>query len=292
MAKLPHIEIRLNVRSLFERKIDLAELILSNPEFHIIIDPQARANLPTTVAQATNPQNFEIAIASFRIVHGSTVVNEHQIDTDFLVHNLESAMSFHSTTGILNGNLRYDGEYNRSEGAPLPYTFDAEIDFTRGTLLPHRISLQSGASALQLQGRIDNVLNNRITGHLEYSGNVQVTFLHYFFPDEEFTGSSAVAGSLDFSDGHFATTGNATADSITYDGWQAKALRTQYSYAYPQKHAVFKNIETNLIGGKASGTVTVENLPGPARVLLDVNYAGIDGLGAAAVVSLGSEVSP
>src|SRR5262249_26125598 len=157
---------------------------------------------------------------------------------------LDSEMSYHSTTGILNGRLRYDGEYKRYAERVIPYTFDAEMDFTHGTLLPHRNTIHSGGSVIQLQGRINDLLSNKIVGHLEYTGNVEVPFLNYFFHDDTFSGKADVAGFMEFSDGHFLTRGTTTADSITYDDWLVKALRTEYSYSFPDKQAIFKNIQT------------------------------------------------
>ncbi len=277
LARLPRIEIGLNIRSLFARKVDVDEIILANPQFHFIFDTQGKPNLRVAKGDSSEPQKWEVAIARLQIANGLTIVNERQIETDFFVRNLESEMSFQSRTGILSGRLKYDGTYDRTQAASIPYRFEGQMDFTHGTLLPHSMSLQSGGSALQLQGRIDDLFNDKIKGHLEYSGHVEVPFLNYFFPEEKFSGSAAVSGALNFAAGYFVTDGKANADSISYDAWPARLLRTDYSYRYPEKRAAFKNLDLNSTGGKIAGSVTVENLPGPTHVVLGLKYSGIHG---------------
>src|SRR5262249_37171983 len=43
----------------------------------------------------------------------------------------------------------------------------------------------------------------------------------------------------------------------------------------------FKNIRTNIVGGKLSGSIAIDSLRDPSRILLDLDYSGIDGRGLA-----------
>ncbi len=277
LASFPQIEIGLNLRSLFQRKINLFELTLTRPEFHISVDADGKTNLPTPAGQnGGEPSNFEISIESFRILQGSTFLNEREIDTDLWLTNLASESSYQSATGILSSHLRYDGSLQHSDQPTIPYTLDADLDYTNGTLLPHRIDLKSGATLLKLQGRVNDLLKTSIAGRLEYTGNVQLPFLNYFFEQETFAGNADVTGYLEFARGMFSTNGSTNSNSVEFDKWVAKGFRADYHYNYPDKQALFTNLRAGFAGGKATGSVTVENIPGPSRVRLNIQYADID----------------
>jgi len=278
LATFPRIDVGLSLRSLLDRKINLFELTITNPEFHITVDENGRTNFPNPPGVGPRKSfDFEIAIQNFRIVQATTFLNERQIDATFALRNLGAELSYQSLTGILTSHLHYDGEYVRTNKPIIPYTFDADMDYTRGTLLPYRMSLQSGPSLIKLQGRINNLLHKSIQGRLEYTGNVQVPFLNYFFPNERFAGNADVAGYLEFSDGYFFTRGNTAADSVLYNEWQARDVRSEYTYRYPDKRAWFRNFGSNVVGGRAKGNVMIDHLPGPSRVNLDIEYTGVDG---------------
>src|SRR5439155_18499607 len=114
-------------------------------------------------------------------------------------------------------------------------------------------------------GRINDLLSKTISGKLEYTGKTQVPFLNYFFTDEKFGGTAAVAGSLEFSKDYFLTQGNTTSDAVDYDGWRAAKLSGEYTYRFPDRRLTFRKMKTALVGGSVSGDVVVENLPGPSR---------------------------
>ncbi len=276
LASIQRIEAGVNLRSLMQRKLNLFELAIDHPQLHIFVDANGKTNFPSPPPGGPRKSfDFEISIENFQIVQSTTFVNERQIDTDLKLANLASELSFHSTTGILGIHLQYDGHLERPGGLNIPYTFDGNLDYSSDTLIAHQIQIRNGKTALNLQGRINDVLT-RIAGRLEYTGNVEIPFLTYFFPKEKFAGTAEVAGFLEFSKGYFFTSGHASGDKVEYDVWQAAKFQSDYSYHFPEKRAAFRKLSANVVGGAASGNAVIENIPGPSRVVLDMDYAGVD----------------
>ncbi|PYS56222.1 MAG: hypothetical protein DMG13_00525, partial [Acidobacteria bacterium] len=281
LAHFAQIDIGLNFRTLFQRRIDLFELALTRPEFHIVIGSDGKTNIPSPENRGGGngkPFNFQISIENFHMMHGSALVNERRLDLDFSVANLAGVLDYHTTREVLESHIRYDGVYDRSsESKPsIPYTLSADTDYTRGTLVAHRIAVQSGKTQVKLQGRINEVLNPNISGKLEYTGTVDVPFLNYFFTRETFAGKAAIAGFLEFSRGYFFTRGNTTSDAIDFEGWHATNLTGEYAYHHPDNRLSFRKLKTGIVGGDVAGSLVVEKLPGPSRVVVDIEYSGID----------------
>ncbi|HYR41467.1 MAG TPA: translocation/assembly module TamB domain-containing protein [Terriglobia bacterium] len=284
LAHIRRIDIGLKLRTLFEKRIDLFELTLSEPEFHVLVSPDGKINIPSPEGKpGRKPFNFEISIENFNMIGGSALLKERRINLDFSTKNLAAVLNYKGAREVLETHLRYDGVLDRSsEGMrSIPYTLAADMDYTRATLIAHKIVVTSGPTQVKLQGRINQLLSRDISGRLEYTGNVQVPFLNYFFTKERFAGKADVAGFLEFSSGYFFTRGNTVTDAVDFEGWHATKLSGEYAYRYPDKRLSFSRLKTGLIGGSVTGNVVVENVPGPAHVILNVDYSRIDAAGLA-----------
>ena len=280
LAHFDRIDIGLNFRTLLQKRIDLSGLKLDRPAFHVIVGQDGRTNIPSPQPQGEGrPPNFAISIENFSIVDGMAILNERRVNLQFSLTNLQSMLNYHSAREVLEAHLSYDGIYDRSADLrpSIPYELAANLDYTRATLLAHRIVVRSGANEVKLQGKVDQVLSRNISGKLEYAGNVDVGVLNYFFTKERFEGKADVAGFMEFSAGTFFTQGKTTSDAIDFESWNATKLTGEYEYHYPDRRLSFRKIKTRLIDGAVSGNVVVEQFPGPSRVIVDVDYAGVDG---------------
>ena len=279
LAHFERIDIGLNYRTLFQKRIDLFELTLTRPAFHIQVYPDGKTNLPSPESGGERkPFDFQISIQNFNILGGTALLNERTIDIDFSLANLAGVLDYQGSREVLETHIRYDGVFDRSgEGKlSIPYTLAADMNYTRATLLANRINVKSGASELRLQGRINDLFNKNISGKLEYTGTVDVPFLNYFFTRETFAGKADVAGFLEFSRGYFFTSGNTASQAVDFEGWHATKVSGEYAYHYPEKRLSFRKMKTAIVGGALTGNIVIENLPGPSRVVLDLDYSGID----------------
>ena len=282
LAHFNRIDVGLNFRTLLQHRIDLFELTITQPEFHVIVTPDGKTNFPTPETPIqTKPGDFEISIENFNVVNGAAILNERRIDLDLSLTNLTALLNYDGLREVLNAHLRYDGVVDRSPGVRLaiPYTLSADLDYTRATVLAHRITVTSAQNELKLQGKISEILSTDISGKLDYTGTLQVPFLNYFFETEKFSGKATAKGSLEFSQKEFFTQGVATSDAIDFEGWRATKLSGEYTYRFPDRRLTFRNFRNDFVGGSVSGDAEVENLPGPSRVLVNLKYANIDAAG-------------
>jgi len=279
LAHFTRIDIGLNFRSLLERRVDLFELTITQPEFHVIVSPDGTTNIPSPETQNQQmPGDFKISIQNFNVVDGAAILNEQRVDLDLSLTNLAAILNYDNGREVLHAHLRFDGVVDRSPGVRLaiPYSFYGDMDYTRATLLAHRLLVTSGRNEVKLQGKVNQVLSADVSGKLEYTANVQVPFLNYFFEAETFGGAAAANGVLEFSRENFYTQGTATSEAVDYEGWHATKLIGHYTYRYPERRLEFKNFKNEFMSGSVSGDTVVENLPGPSRVILKLNYANID----------------
>jgi len=276
LAHIQSVLVGVKLRSLFQHRIDLFELIVNRPAFRLLVDENGKTNLPNPPARERKNLDFQFSIGDFRIVEGSALINERREKVDLALSNVMSTLRYATVTRILSSDLKYDGTLSLEGHSAIPYTLSGNFDYTRGTIVAHHIDVKSGKSAIMLQGRIDDVLTKDLLGKLEYSGVAAVPFLNYFFPKEKLSGSSDVVGTLEFARGYVLTHGTAVAESITFDDWNARKFRGEYSYHYPSRRLVLHRMTTRVLDGTASGDIAVEPLPGEARVTLDLDYTDVD----------------
>jgi autotransporter translocation and assembly factor TamB len=276
LAHFSSVDIGVSLRSLFQRKFDFFELTITRPEFHILVDKNGRTNFPAPPAATLKPFNLEISIDNFTVREGLAIVNEDRVDVDFSVTNLATALTYRGATGVLSSHLKYEGLISRPKTFAIPYNFDGDMDYTHGTLVTHRIQVNSGASVLKLQGRVNELLTRNLAARLEYTGTIRTPFLSYFYPKDHFAGVANIAGFLEFSNGYFFTRGTVDAPSIEFNGWRAEKIRSEYTYHFPDRRASLRNLQTQIVGATAAGSVVIEDIPGPSKVDLDIDYSGVD----------------
>jgi translocation and assembly module TamB len=283
LARFGRIDVGLYYRSLFQHRISLYELTITQPEFHILINPDGTTNFPAPKTPQEVLGDFTISIRNFNIVNGFAILNDQHVDVDLSLTNLTAILNYQDKLQALSAHLRYDGVLDRSPGVKLsiPYTLSADLDYTRETILAQRVLVTSGRNQIKLQGKITDLLDDKIAGKLDYVGSFQIPFLNYFFEAQQFAGSGSVAGSLEFSRGMLLSKGRATSDAVDFEGWHATNVSADYTYRFPERLLVVHNLKNAFMGGSVSGDVTIDNLPSPARskATLNLNYANIDAAG-------------
>lgn len=279
LAHIRRIEVGINLRTLLEHRIDLSEITVTQPEFHLLVTPDGKTNVPTPPKEDNaRPFEFSVSVRNCRITEGSALVNEQRINIDFSVQNLAALLNYYDQRSVLQTHVQFDGVFDRDPNIQpsIPYTFAADIDYTRATLIAQQILMTSGGNKVKLQGRVDQVLSRKISGRLAYTADLQARFLNYFFADETFAGRADAVGYMQFADGFYQTQGNLASDALEFDGWRATKFAGKYQYGFPDRRLSVQNFKTAILGGSATGNVAVEKLPGPSRVVLDVDYRDIN----------------
>src|SRR5262249_31750876 len=66
---------------------------------------------------------------------------------------------------------------------------------------------------------------------------------------------------------------------IDYEGWHVTNVSGEYTYRYPDRRLTFTKLKNRFMGGSVSGEATINDLPGPSKVIVKLNYADIDAAG-------------
>ena len=277
LAHIESITAGMSLRSLLQKRLDLFELNVLHPRLRLIVNADGRTNLPGPPKRPdAGESTFAVSIKNLKVIEGSASVNDRSTSIDFSLASLASDSSYRSDTQILSVKLAYSGTLARDRHAAIPYVLSADFDFTRGNIVAHRVDVASGRSSAKLQGRIDHALTNDLSAKLDYTGDFETSFLTHFFPRDRFSGRAKATGSLEFKRDSFSTQGSLLADGAGFNEWNASAIRSKYTYSYPEKQLSLKQLTAKALGGTARGDITVAPIPGEARVVLDLNYADID----------------
>jgi translocation and assembly module TamB len=275
LLSVDRVDVGFGWRAILRRRIDVTYVDVLRPQFQIQIRENGETNFPPLPAQSGGPSGFELSIGDLSVSEGLLVFAEQRIDVDFRLSALEGRFDYIEATRALSGHIEYSGAVSLESLQEIPYSFAADFDYVGGTALVRSMAVQSGRSSLRLQGRVDQVLGRR-NGGLEYTGEVDLPFLNYFLPGEEFDGTMAVAGALDFSTTHFATAGNMRSESLGFGDWTAGDISSGYEYAFPERVLEADGFDAGVFGGRAVGDLRVSPLPGSPRVEMDIRFRNVD----------------
>jgi translocation and assembly module TamB len=277
LAHIESITAGVNLRSLMQRRIDLFELTIVNPEFHLHVDSKGQTNVPGPAKRQAMPETqVTLSIDNLKVTGGRGIINDKQTDLDFAIAKLMSDLRYRSDTQVLSVRASYAGTLGRPGQSPIPYELSSDFDYTRGSIIAQKIQLASEKSSVALQGRIDKVLTPDVNGKLAYTGNLQTTLLKSFLPQDTFTGSLTARGELDFSVGNFSTMGDAESKGVGVDEWNTGALKTNYAYSYPAGRLNLTHVTAKLLDGDVAGSIVVDSLLEKPRVTLNIDFGDIN----------------
>jgi translocation and assembly module TamB len=284
LGHIKSISAGIRLRSLLQRRIDLFDLQIVQPELRLRVDPQGRTNLPGPVKLPEMPESrLTVAIDSFKVIDGKAIINDRQTKIDFDIKDLASDLRYRAETQTLSAQVSYAGSLENPGSFSIPYALVSEFDFTHGTVVARNVEVTSGKSSTKLQGRIDKVLTPDIGARLAYSVRLESSFLRHFLTQEIFGGTVNAEGMLDFSPGRFSTSGDLTSQRVEFSGWNASAVKAAYTYRYPERQLDLTKLTAAVLDGTASGSVSASPVPGMPRVTVNLDYSGIN---AAQLVSL------
>jgi translocation and assembly module TamB len=277
LGHIESISAGIKLRSLLQRRIDLFDLQIISPEFHLRVDADGRTNLPGPVQMEQTPESrITVSIDRLKVVNGKAFINDRQTKIDFDIKDLASDLLYRADTQTLSAQVAYSGKLENPGSFSIPYSLSSEFDLTRATILAKQVEVTSGKSSAKLQGRIDKVFTPEIAGKLAYTGRFEGSFLKHFLPKENFGGTANAQGMLEFSRGKFSTSGDMTSQRVEFEGWTAESVRAGYTYRYPQKQLELTKVSAEALGGNAKGKITLAPLPGKPRFQVDLDYSDIN----------------
>jgi translocation and assembly module TamB len=264
-----------NLRSLLQRRVDLFELTIHGPQFHITIDDTGKTNLPTPPARSGD-QKFSVSIDSLKVVDGTAIVNERSVPLDLSIANMSADLTFRGAVDVLTARLTYDGSFTGLRQSKVPYTLTGVFDATRGTILVQSAEIVSGKSTVKLQGRLDDALTTDIAGRLDYTARIDPSIPSRYFPEDKIAGTVIANGALQFSRGSFATQGGLSASRLELNGREVTDVKSRYDYTYSSGELKLTDLSVSLLGGTISGTASTVVTADMPRFAVDVQYRDFD----------------
>ena len=277
LGHIQSISAGIRLRSLLQRRIDLFDLQIVQPELRLRVDSQGRTNLPGPIKLPETPESrLTVSIDSLKVVDGKAIINDRQTKIDFDIRDLSSDLRYRADTQTLSAQVSYAGSLENPGSFSIPYTLASEFDFTQGTIIAKNLEVTSARSSAKLQGRIDKVLTPEAVARLAYTGRLESTFLKHFLTEELFKGTVTAQGMLDYSSGRFSTNGDLASQRVEFSGWNASALKAAYTYRYPEKRLDLTKVKVAVLDGTASGNISAIPIPGMPKVTVDLDYSGVN----------------
>ena len=266
LAHIESITTGIHFRSLLQRRVDLFELQIINPEFNIRVDKDGRTNLPGLPKPVdTIDSRFSVSIDEFKLVGGKAIINDRPTNIEFAITNLVSDFRYRADTQILSTKLSYTGTLTKSQSKPSPIPCRRSLT-SRVERSAHSMQRSRRASPISISRAesIKALTPDIMAKGVEYSARIDNSFLKYFLPDNNLFASVTTRGKFDFSSGAFSTTGELTTPKIEFEGWTAGPVKSTYVYHYPDKQLKLSKLTAAVFSGTAAGSAVVSMQSGAA----------------------------
>ena len=167
-----HIEIGL--RFFTDGKLlDIADLQIDRPEANILIAEDGTTNIPKPGAPSTSKNSpletvVDLAVEHFRVSNGAVSFNSRKQDLDLQGNGLRVQLQYDSAAQDYHGELSFAPVYivaGRRQPVNLRITLPVELQRDRVAFRNARID--TDASAITLDGSIENLRNPRTSAHIQ-----------------------------------------------------------------------------------------------------------------------------
>jgi len=286
LLQIDHIGLNVKIISVLHRKWNLNSITVDHPVAHVFIDKAGESNIPSPHSSSSSHTNiFDLAVKHAQLNRGEVYFNDRKATLYADLHDLLFQSFYGASAGgeyignvsYKNGSLQF-GSYN-----PLPHDLNARFEATRTELKLSPVTLQLGASQIQLNAELKDysspsiqasyratlvgsefrrVLNNPEipTGDIMLSGNVK------YVNDANRPALDSVVLNGDISSKELLLT------SGTYRG-VIRDLAARYSVM--NGNAAVQNLHAILFGGTLAANVVVHDLSGKRQSQLDAQLRGI-----------------
>jgi len=273
LLQIDHLMVGLKIISLWRRKINLNEIVIDHPSFHVFVDQNGKSNL------ATGPQGaaggggggsiFDLAVGHFVVNQGDLDYNDRHIPLEAELHDLNAQISYSPLVRGYSGISTYrDGRIRFGSFNPVQHSLQARFSATPVGLTLDSLKLDAGSSTISVQAHIQDYRNPTVDGSYQLDlstselGNILKAAL---FP----TGRVNLQGTL-----HYVNrAGQAPLDNLTLAGQfhsQALALNLPQGRASVQElngdyrlgggTLEARNVQASVLGGSMSGHLTLTHL--------------------------------
>ena len=282
---MQHIELHFRVVSVWHGKWYFENIRADNPVARVSTDAHGLSNFPTLKTTGNSHTNiFDLGVRHASLHHGELYVNDRNIPLDAELRDVNFSSSFDAGRQAYTGSLSYrDGRLQFGSFNPIAHNLDAQFTATSNVFDLTSAKIDSGSSVLKASASLTNYVAPMIIGH--YSAVLDGADLRQILKNSSIPSGSVVSnGSLQYQNSSKLP----FLDSLTIEGSltsprldvREKQIRTQVrnvaaQYSLKNGDLSIQRIRANLLGGTAQGDMSVHDIGGNSRAMLNVAFRGI-----------------
>ena len=257
---------QVKVISVLGAEFGVSSLELEHPVVHIIWNEDGSTNQPIPKVKRISDKNgveelFSLSIGELTVHGGELIWDQKTIPLDLVANDVSAAMTYSILHQHYSGNLKL-GRVATQVQNYRPFTWAAE---TRFVLYPNAIEVESlkttsGRSRLEAAGRVDDFRHPRIQG--KYTTNLDLQEVAAILRRRDLrTGTLQASGQGSWTAKDFSSAGRFELKDVDWrdDTVDLHRVGATSQYVVDAKKVTLSDIQARLLGGSATGDVSVEN---------------------------------
>jgi translocation and assembly module TamB len=159
LLQVQHAEVGIRIVSIFRKKWYLSSVLVDHPVVRVFVDKNGISNIPQPKSSGkSNTTIFDLGIRHAVLDRGEVYYNAQKSALSADLHNVAFQSTFNQLSKTYFGNLTYtNGRVVFGAYQPFEHSVDAQFDLTPTTFALRHASLSSGATKMNLVGRITNL---------------------------------------------------------------------------------------------------------------------------------------
>ncbi len=260
------VQAGLRIDSFWGRKVSLSELVIENPEVHVLVGKDGSTNLPAPPGRSSSQKPlreslFELRVRRVQIKNGWVLYNEAKAPLTVEGGDLHLALDAGGTLEhpLYLGNLEWHGvRFSVRKIVPPPADLTAKFTVWRGGFTLEQGMLTAGHSHLDAQVEMSGFTQPK--WNFRYRGWVELQDIRETFRSPQTpTGHVDVRGEGTFADGQYKGSGSYAGRDVhlSYTIFHAAGLTSRGSYIINNDGLVVPDFLAEGFGGSVKGKITL-----------------------------------
>lgn len=270
LVHVDRVVARVKIISALGAEVGFHSVVLDNPVVHIIVYPDGTINHPRPKLEASSTpvieQLFRLRIGHLEVNHGTLLWNDQKLPLDSRVEDFSANVAYSLLHDRYDGELsvgKIDSTYDGYR--PFSWAAQANLALESDALEIKSLSVVSGRSHLQTNGRLSNFNQPQFVGQYEVTADLgeAASILRY---SQLRRGTMQISGRGSWSLQNFSSNGKLLLNDLD---WRDKALALRSPSANTQfnadsQHLVLSALQANLFGGEVRGDADITNWLNPS----------------------------
>jgi translocation and assembly module TamB len=267
LLRADSVSLGLRIISVFERKIDLASLVVDKPRVHVAIYPDGSTNLP-------NPREpdvaawagalIDLAVRRYEVHDGVVEYDNRKTPLGVRGEGLQLRMRYDRKTPAYHAELNSRGVRVASgEFAPVDAALAAQFAVERSRVVVSRLSLSTRQSQMELSGELQDLRRPRGSFDVKAKAAVRELVTTFSLPLQP-VGSTEFKGrvTIDFADRfRFTLSGFANARGLAYakDRLKLQGVDLSADVTAGPDQVSLENLKAAALGAGFTGSATLDH---------------------------------